>query len=86
MPDYAVVIARSARKELERLPWAAARRILSAIERLGADPRPAGVRKLQGAEDLWRLRVRDYRVIYAIDHARHLVDVLVIRHRKDAYR
>ncbi len=86
MPDYAVVIARSARKELERLPWAAARRILPAIERLGADPRPAGVRKLQGAEDLWRLRVGDYRVIYAIDDARHLVDVLVIRHRKDAYR
>ena len=86
MPDYAVVIARSARKELERLPWGGARRILRAIERLGADPRPAGVRKLQGAEDLWRLRVGDYRVIYAIDDARYLVDVLAIRHRKDAYR
>ncbi len=43
------------------------------------DPRPASTRKLHGAEDLWR-------VIYAIDDAKHLIDVRVVRHRKDAYR
>ncbi len=41
--------------------------------------RPASTRKLHGAEDLWR-------VIYAIDDAKHLIDVRVVRHRKDAYR
>jgi len=86
MPSYEVVFARSARKELEGLPSSTAERILSTIEQLGADPRPAGVRKLRGVENLWRLRVGDYRVIYAIDDAKHLIDVQVVRHRKDAYR
>lgn len=65
---------------------ASARRIISAIERLSADPRPVGVRKLQGAEDLWRLRVGEYRIIYAMDDAHRSIDVRVVRHRKDAYR
>jgi mRNA interferase RelE/StbE len=86
VPDYTVVFTRSARKELQGLPLATARRILSATEKLGANPRPVGVKKLQGAKDLWRLRVGDYRVIYAIDDPRNLVDVRVVRHRKDVYR
>ena len=86
MRDYTVVFTQSARKELERLPQASARRILRVIERLSTDPRPAGVRKLQGTEDLWRLRVGDYRIVYAVEDANQLVDVRVIRHRKDAYR
>lgn len=86
MPEYTVVFARSARKELENLPASIAQRILSAIERLRTNPRPAGVRKIRGAEGLWRLRVGDYRVLYAIDEAQPLVDIQVVRHRKDAYR
>jgi len=86
VPDYTVVFTRSARKELERLPQAPANRVISAIDRLSAEPRPVGVRKLQGAEDLWRVRVGEYRVIYAIDDTNRSVDVRVVRHRKDAYR
>jgi mRNA interferase RelE/StbE len=86
VPEYTVVFTRSARKELEQLPHAAARRIISAIDRLSVEPRPVGVRKLQGAEDLWRVRVGEYRIIYALDDANRSVDVRVIRHRKDAYR
>jgi len=86
VPDYRVAFTSSARKELERLPQPAARRIISAIVRLGADPRPHGVRKLQSAEDLWRVRVGEYRIIYSIDEANCVVDVRVVRHRKDAYR
>lgn len=56
------------------------------VERLGANPRPFGVRKVHGVENLWRVRVGDYRVVYAIDDTNHLVDVRVVRHRKDAYR
>ncbi|MCH9016004.1 MAG: type II toxin-antitoxin system RelE/ParE family toxin, partial [Gemmatimonadetes bacterium] len=49
-------------------------------------PRPGGVRKLGGASGLWLLRVGGYRVLYAIDDDRNLVDVIAIRHRNDAYR
>jgi mRNA-degrading endonuclease RelE of RelBE toxin-antitoxin system len=57
--DYAITVARSARKELERLPSDAAARILMKIEGLSNNPRPSGVSKLHGQKGLWRLRVGD---------------------------
>jgi mRNA interferase RelE/StbE len=47
---------------------------------------PIGCKKLSGAEDLWRLRVGDYRVVYRIDDDKHTVDVTVVRHRREVYR
>ena len=46
MADYAIVFARSARKELEKLPAAAADRILGQIEDLMKTPRPVRAIKL----------------------------------------
>ena len=86
MADYSIGFARSARKELERLPDVVAGRILDKIELLAGSPRPAGVIKLHGQENLWRLRVGDYRVVYSIDDVAKTVDVSVIRHRREVYR
>ncbi|HXW01074.1 MAG TPA: type II toxin-antitoxin system RelE/ParE family toxin [Anaerolineae bacterium] len=49
------------------------------------DPRPSGVTKLRGTENEWRIRVGDYRVIYEIDDDKHVVTILRIRHRREAY-
>ena len=86
MAPYAITFARSARKELERLGEPIRTRVFRRIERLGSDPRPMGCRKLEGAEDLWRIRTGDYRIIYSVDDSRHFVDIIAIRHRSDAYR
>ena len=86
MADYKIVFARSARKELENLENRLAIRILNRIEKLGAEPRPGGVRKLRGSTNLWRLRVGDYRIVYSVDDDGRLVDVVAVRHRSDAYR
>jgi mRNA interferase RelE/StbE len=86
MADYSVTFARSARKELQKLPSAVAQRIIERIETLTTTPRPSGVIKLQGDKDLWRIRVGDYRVIYTIDAASRTIDVSAVRHRRDAYR
>jgi mRNA interferase RelE/StbE len=86
MDEYAIVFARSARKELERLGEPLLSRILRRIETLALIPRPDGCRKLQGASNLWRIRVGDHRVLYAVDDTRQVVDVIAVRHRSDAYR
>jgi mRNA interferase RelE/StbE len=83
---YQVIFARSARQELEALPRRVAERILTRIETLAETPRPRGCRKLQGPRQLWRIRVGEYRVIYAIDDSKRTVDIIVIRHRNEAYR
>jgi mRNA interferase RelE/StbE len=86
MDEYQIVFARSARKELEALSARVGERVLRRIEALSRAPRPRGCRKLRGSDNLWRLRVGDHRVVYGIDDARRLVDVIAIRHRRDAYR
>ena len=86
MAEYAVVFARSARKELQNLDPQVARRIIKQIEALVTDPRPSGVVKLEGATDLWRIRVGQWRVVYRLSDRDRLVDVIAVRHRNDAYR
>jgi mRNA interferase RelE/StbE len=86
MDKYAVVFARSARKELESLPARIIGRVFPRIENLSDSPRPFGCRKLSGEQNLWRLRIGNYRVIYSVDDHEKVVDIVAIRHRKDAYR
>lgn len=85
MAEYSVVFARSASKELRALDLPVGLRLLKRIETLAQDPRPAGVVKLEGATDLWRVRVGEWRIVYRIADQR-LVDIVAVRHRRDAYR
>ncbi len=85
MTNYSIVFARSARKELESLDATIVRRILPKIEALAQEPRPRGCRKIQGERNLWRVRIGDYRVIYAVYDDRRLVDIIAVRHRSKAY-
>ena len=86
MGEYTIVFARSARRELDKLSDSIVDRMLPRIEELSANPRPHGCRKIKGSDNLWRLRVGDYRVIYAVDDRQRLVDIVTVRHRRDAYK
>jgi mRNA interferase RelE/StbE len=83
---YEITIKPTAEKSLDAIPRPARRRIADALEGLRDDPRPAGVVKLAGAENLWRIRVGGYRVVYEIYDDRLVVLVLRVAHRKDVYR
>jgi len=86
MPQYEIVFARSASKELQALSQTVAERILGKVQLLASDPRPSGCKRLRGHSSLWRIRVGEYRVIYSVDDGNLVVDVSVIRHRSEAYR
>ena len=87
MPLYAVSFRRSAEKDLQRLDEAVQGRVISAVEGLATNPRPFGFRKLQSRrDDVFRIRVGDYRVIYAVDDGAKVVTVERIRHRREVYR
>ncbi len=85
MPDYQVVIKPSAAKEFDKLPVSVAVRVAAKITSLARIPRPHGVKKLEGEPTRWRIRVSDWRIIFAIDDTQGLVDILYIRHRSKAY-
>ena len=85
MSDFKIQYARSAEKELDKLPRSAVLRIRSAIDGLVTNPHPRGSKKLQGEDDTYRIRVGDYRVIYEVHQKEIVVLIVRIRHRKDAY-
>lgn len=60
--------------------------MIKASEKLEADPRPKGVKKLTGFEHQWRLRMGEYRILYEIDDEKHLVHIYRIAHRREVYR
>ena len=83
---YQVRLARDAEKELNRLSSTIVKRIFPAIKSLAENPRPRGCKKLKGLdEDLWRIRVGDYRVVYVIEDSIKIVEVKKIGHRKEIY-
>lgn len=85
-PVYRVDITAGGQRELERLPRDAALRLRVAMKALRYDPRPAGATRLVGV-DLWRIRVGDLRLVYAIDDARRRVVVArVARRAERTYR
>ena len=82
---YQVYLKPSARKEMEGLPDQVLRRVDRALLQLETEPRPRSAVKLAGVP-LHRLRVGSYRVLYQIDDARQVVEIVGVRHRREAYR
>jgi mRNA interferase RelE/StbE len=62
------------------------RRIGAAIDALAINPRPPSCVKLTDEDNLWRIRVGDYRILYEVHDGRLLVLVIRIADRKEAYR
>ncbi len=84
---HRLLIHPSAKEDLQALPENIQGRILSAIKnKLGEDPRGPWAKKLKGEQNLWRLRVGDYRVVYTMRNDGE-VSVLVVRigHRREIY-
>jgi mRNA interferase RelE/StbE len=86
MAEYRVVLTPAAQREFAKLSRQAREMIAAALLVLAGNPRPPGCVKLAGAEDLWRIRVRQYRIIYQILDDQLIVTVVKIGDRKDAYR
>ncbi|HXT15672.1 MAG TPA: type II toxin-antitoxin system RelE/ParE family toxin [Gemmatimonadaceae bacterium] len=83
---FKIELAPAAFRALKKLDSDTAQRIADAINELAADPRPAGTKKLSGEDDLYRIRVGDYRIVYEIANKRLEVLVVTIGHRRDVYR
>ena len=77
-----------AKKQLAKLDKNTRVRIIASLDRL-REAYPVGdIRKMQGYDDLWRLRVGDYRIVMQIDLVTAIITITVIRvgHRKEVYR
>ena len=83
---YSLTIMPHAMRQLSRLPGKQAMRIRDKINALADDPRPPGTVKLTDEDNLYRVRVGDYRIVYRIEDRRLVVLIVRIGHRREVYR
>jgi mRNA interferase RelE/StbE len=84
--SYEIELTRRAEKEILKLDTAIFEQIRAAIDGLGENPRPPGVRKLRGRESEWRIRVGRLRILYTIQDTTRRILVHRVTDRKDVYR
>ncbi|MHC5821725.1 MAG: type II toxin-antitoxin system RelE family toxin [Nostoc sp.] len=84
--SYEVKFSKDAKKQFRKLPLDVQERIQTKINDLAIEPRPNGVKKLQGDDNSYRVRVGDYRVIYELDDDVLIVTVIKIGHRSEIYK
>jgi mRNA interferase RelE/StbE len=86
MASYRIEVSATAERQIRKLPRPDQVRVVRVIQTLAADPRPSGCRKLSGYDDVFRVRVGRYRVLYSIEDRRLIIIVLKVGDRKDVYR
>ena len=86
MASYRVEVTRSAERQLRRLPHLDRERVARTMLALADDPFPRGTRKLSGYDDVFRVRVGRYRILYSVSNTEVIIVILKIGHRKDVYR
>jgi len=83
---YLILLAPPAERQLKALAEPVQKRIVKRLTSLRENPRPQGVKKLAAADDLYRIREGDYRIIYTIRDEELIVLVVKIGDRKEVYR
>jgi len=83
---YRIEFSPSAESQFKRLPQEVQARLKPRIDSLTENSFPRGVKKLSAEENLYRLRIADYRIIYQVQGRVFLILILKIGHRKDVYR
>jgi mRNA interferase RelE/StbE len=86
MASYKVILKPSVEKDLRSLPREVVKRVFRRIERLKDDPLPRQSLRLSGAEQLYRIRVGEYRIVFGVDKEHLQVTIHHVRHRRDVYR
>lgn len=80
---FRIVIEKPALKFLQKQPLSQRERLLKAIQGL---PDIGDIKPMAGHENLFRMRVGAYRVLYSIEHDLLIVRVLTIGNRGDVYK
>lgn len=83
---YEVEITPAAKRQIKKLTKSIQQLIVERLEELVENPRPPGVLKMEGEENLYRVRVGDYRIIYQVQDRMLLIVVVKVGHRGNVYR
>lgn len=83
---YRILIKKTALKSLDKLPLDIIESINEKILALAKNPRPRGCKKLILKENLYRIRVSSYRIVYTIQDKILTIEIIKISKRDEVYK
>lgn len=84
--EYQVELTSAVQRQIKKIPTEIKKLIIKQLEKLQRIPHPNGVKKLVGMDNLYRIKIKDYRVIYTINNQKLLILVIKIADRKEIYK
>ena len=83
---YRIEFVNQSAKQFRTLPVQIQEQLKAKIDALSTNPRPYGITKLAGEDNLYRIRSGDFCIIYTIQDRQLLILTVKIGHRRDVYR
>jgi len=83
--NFSVFFSRRAEKEFKTLERRIAERCLEKIKLLSENPIPRGAIKLKGLENVFRIRVGKYRIVYKVIFEKRFILIVRIGKRESVY-
>ena len=83
---HRIEVSPAAARQLKKIDRRVLPQIVEKIDSLAGEPRPRGCEKLSGYDNLYRVRVGDYRIVYGVEDRLVLVVVLKVGNRADVYQ
>jgi len=83
---YRIEFSPTAESQFKKLPKEVQARLKHRIDSMAENPFPRGLRNLSAEENIYRLRIGDYRIIYQVQGKALLILILKLGYRKDVYR
>ncbi|MEX0272304.1 type II toxin-antitoxin system RelE/ParE family toxin [Leptolyngbyaceae cyanobacterium UHCC 1019] len=84
--SYTIEISSLAARQIKKLPPDIQIQVIVEIAELVEQPRPDGVTKLKGEDNTYRIRLKNYRIIYEIFDDQLIVLIVKVGHRREVYR
>ena len=83
---HRIEVSPAAARQLKKIDRRVLSQIAEKIDSLASEPRPHGCEKLSGYDNLYRVRVADYRIVYGVEGRLVVVVVLKVGNRADVYQ
>ena len=81
--NYQIIIEKAALKSLSKLDKRLQTEISEAIDALAIEPRPFGYKKMVDANGLYRVKVKNYRIIYFVQDNLLIVTIVRVAKRNE---
>lgn len=84
--SYTVIFNNHAARSFRKLSRDIQQRMKPIINALAKDPRPTGAEKIKGEDDIFRVRVGNYRILYEVRDKELIICIIEAGHRREVYR